>query len=92
VQQTNVTILSEALPPVNKSSPHTMANCIMGLLLGAFLGAGLSILLETRRPRLRSTEDVSAVLQVPILAAIPRVRRTGRLAARLAGAIPAPAV
>jgi chain length determinant protein EpsF len=92
VQQTNVTILSEALPPVNKSSPHTMTNCVMGLLLGTFLGAGLSILLEMRRPRLRSTEDVSAVLQVPILAAIPRVRRTGRLAARLAGAIPAPAI
>ena len=92
VQQTNVTILSEALPPVNKSSPHTMLNCEIGLLLGLFLGSGLALLLEIRRPQLRSADDVSAVLQVPILAAIPRIRRTGRLAARLAGAIPAPAV
>jgi chain length determinant protein EpsF len=92
VQQTNVTVLSEALPPVLKSSPHTVINIAMGLMLGLFVGSGLALLLEMRRPRLRSPDDVSAVLQVPVLAAIPRVRRTGRLAARLAGAIPAPAV
>ena len=74
VQQTNVTVLSEALPPSKKSSPHTMVNTLIGIFLGLFLGTGLAIALEMRRPRLRSAQDVGAVLQVPVLAAIPRVR------------------
>jgi chain length determinant protein EpsF len=92
IQQTNVTILSEALPPVTKSSPHTLLNTVLGLLAGLFLGSGLCVLLEMRRPRLRSTDDVSVVLQVPILAAIPRVRMASKRNLRLAGrAVPVPA-
>jgi chain length determinant protein EpsF len=73
VQQTNITILSEALPPVNKSSPHPMQSAVMGLILGMLTGIVATVLLEMRRPRLRSVDDVTALLQLPVLASIPRV-------------------
>ena len=74
VQQTNVAILSEALPPVTKSGPHTMVNTAIGLALGLSLGMFLALALELRKPRLRSSEDVVQVLRVPVLATIPTVR------------------
>jgi chain length determinant protein EpsF len=84
VQQTNVAILSEALPPAKKSSPHTLINTLLGLFVGLVLGAIVAVLLELRRPRLRSAQDVGAVVHVPVLVAIPRIRaprraRLGRL-------------
>jgi len=74
VQQTNVTILSEALPPVKKSSPHTLQNTIIGFVLGLLTGTAASVLLEARRPRMRSPEDVAFLLHTHVLASIPRVR------------------
>lgn len=75
VEQTNVTILSEALPPVKKSSPRTLLNAAIGLALGLVAGIAAAVLLEFRRPRLRSVEDVTLLLQAPVLAAIPRMTR-----------------
>ena len=74
VQQTNVTILSEALPPVKKSSPHTLQNTIIGFVLGLLTGIAAAVMLEAQRPRMRSTEDVAALLQTHVLASIPRVQ------------------
>jgi chain length determinant protein EpsF len=83
VQQTNVTILSEALPPVHKSSPHTMINVLLGGAMGLVAGVAAALLLEMRRPKLRGASDVIAVLHLPVLAAIPRMRLTKVTPARL---------
>ena len=76
VQQTNVTVLSEALPPVKKSSPRTLLNTTLGLLLGLLAGTGLAILIELRRPRLRDADEILTLLGVPVLASILHVRRS----------------
>ncbi len=74
VPQTNVTILSEALPPVKKSSPHTTLNVLLGTLGGLLLGVTAAVWLELRQPRLRSAGDIGSVLRIPVLAAIPHIR------------------
>ncbi len=92
VQQTNVSILSEALPPVKPTSPKPLLNTALGILIGTLLGTVAAVLIELRRPRLRSLEDVTAVLSVPVLASIPLVkslRKSRRQAFRLATQSPA---
>jgi succinoglycan biosynthesis transport protein ExoP len=68
-----VMILSEALPPAKKSSPHTLLNTALGAFLGLLFGAALAVALEMRRPRLRIPGDIVSLLQVPVLASMPRV-------------------
>jgi chain length determinant protein EpsF len=75
VQQTNVSLLSEALPPVKPAGPNAVLNALLGLSLGLLAGTIAAILLEFRRPRLRSIGDIVTVLNVPVLVAIPRVKR-----------------
>jgi uncharacterized protein involved in exopolysaccharide biosynthesis len=92
IQQTNVTILSEALPPVTKSSPHTVVNMAAGLLLGLLAGNVLAVLFELRRPRLRSIEDITVVLQMPVLTSIPHIRKiNAKPAPRVVAPLAAPA-
>jgi chain length determinant protein EpsF len=83
VQQTNITILSEALPPVLKSSPHTTQNAFIGLTIGLMLGVLSAVLFEMRRPRLRSVDDVTSLLSAPVLVAVPHVRSGGPAGRRL---------
>jgi chain length determinant protein EpsF len=78
VQQTNVVVLSEALPPSKKSSPHTLLNVALGSFLGLLFGAALAVALEMRRPRLRIAGDVVSLLQIPVLASMPRVASRAR--------------
>lgn len=92
VQQTNVSILSEALPPVKPASPKPLLYTVLGGLIGVLIGVISAVLIELRRPRLRSLDDVTAVLSVPVLASIPLVkslRKSRRLAFRLAAQNPA---
>ena len=91
VQQTNVSVLSEALPPVKPTSPKPLLNTALGMLIGLLAGTILALLLEMRRPRLRGVDDILAVLQVPVLAAIPRVRGPRSWRVRVGARVAAPA-
>ena len=46
----------------------------LGLLTGVFLGTGLAILLEIMRPGFMAQRQVQEVLDLPVLASIPRMR------------------
>lgn len=61
-------------PPVASASPvkpRPLLNLIAGVLLGLLVGVGLVWLREQLRPWLRSAEEATAVLDVPLLASIP---------------------
>lgn len=66
-----VTQIRQAVPPTSPASPRTKVNVALGLLLG--LGAGLAwALLRTRLDTtVRSTEDVAAACQTPVLGTVP---------------------
>jgi succinoglycan biosynthesis transport protein ExoP len=52
-------------------APRTVINLAAGILLGAVLGVGLAVLRETLDTRVRTSEEISRTLGVPLLARLP---------------------
>jgi chain length determinant protein EpsF len=77
-QQTNIQVLSEALPPTQKSSPHTMLNLMIGSFFGGILSIGAAVAREFADRRLRSADDAARVFGLPVLARLPAPRRAFR--------------
>jgi succinoglycan biosynthesis transport protein ExoP len=60
-----------------KISPQTAKTAQLATVFGLFLGLGLAFLLEARDRRLRSPDDISQRLQLPILGRIPPLTTSG---------------
>ncbi|MDO9238289.1 MAG: chain length determinant protein EpsF [Aquabacterium sp.] len=69
--QTNVSLVKVATPPYKPSSPKTVLNAILSLVVGTMLAIAIALLLEIRDRRLRTEEDVEEGLGVPLLGALP---------------------
>lgn len=69
--QSNVSVLSRAVPPVEASSPKLLLNMAVALFLGTLLSIGLVILLEMLNRRVRSVEDVAQAVSLPIIGVLP---------------------
>ncbi|HEX4598928.1 MAG TPA: chain length determinant protein EpsF [Burkholderiaceae bacterium] len=70
-QQTNIQVLSEALPPTQKSSPHTLINVMIASLFGGILSVGAAVARELSDRRLRNADDAVRVFGLPVLARLP---------------------
>ena len=68
--QTNVVRLNTALPPLDPSSPKISVNLIIAAFAGTLLGIGFAMMLELMNRRVRSTEDLMQMLDLPVLASI----------------------
>jgi len=89
MQQTNISVLTPATPPLEHSSPKIVLNTIISVFLGILLGIGVALLLELRDQRVRGSEDLMQNLDVPLLGVIPGLKkpRSGfRISRRLAAA------
>jgi chain length determinant protein EpsF len=71
-QQTNVSVLTAAEPPVRHSSPKLLLNTVLAIFLGSLLGVATALMLELSNRRIRSAEDLSEALGVPVLAVLTR--------------------
>jgi chain length determinant protein EpsF len=69
-RQSEVTLLSAAVPPAKAAFPRLTLNLACALLLGLLLGIGLALLAELRDRRIRSSNDLLDVLQAPVLGSI----------------------
>jgi chain length determinant protein EpsF len=90
--QTNVVRLNTATAPLKPSSPKTLLNLLIAAFGGTFLGIGVVLWLELSNRRVRSPEDLTQVLDLPLLGRLsaayprakpggmPRLGRTSRLA------------
>lgn len=67
----NITVLETAEPALEPCEPQKAKTMAMALALGLFAGTGLALLREWKDQRLRSTEEISALLALPVLGAIP---------------------
>ena len=77
-------VLERALPALEPSSPQAVKIIGIALVLALMAGAGLSLLRDWRDQRVRSPDEITAILGVPILGAIPSIpRRTLRRSQRL---------
>jgi tyrosine-protein kinase Etk/Wzc len=66
-------VIESAAPEASSTpvSPKKSLNLIAGLLLGILLGVGLAWARHTLRPAIHSAEDVTALVDLPLLASIP---------------------
>jgi polysaccharide biosynthesis transport protein len=77
--QSNVNLLTVAEPPLEPSSPKILLNSAMAVLLGGLLAVGGPLLLELMNRRVRSAQDVSATLGLPMLGMLMPSPRRKRL-------------
>jgi len=71
----NITILEVARPADKPSKPQKARTMAMALVLGLMLGGGLALLRDWMDHRLRSAEEISAILGVPVLGTVPSMSR-----------------
>jgi polysaccharide biosynthesis transport protein len=68
--QTNIAILNPATIPTQHSRPKILLNVLISIFLGTLLGIGIALMLELSSRRVRSSEDLIQVIDLPVLAVI----------------------
>lgn len=58
--------------PTSPSGPQRMRNTVLGFALGLAAAIGISLLVELLNTTIRTQEDVERVLELPVLAKIPK--------------------
>lgn len=77
LKSSNVRVADEAVVPRQVASPRKSRTLMMALVLGLFLGVGAVFLVETVDSTLKTTEDVTGLLGLPALGAIPSLAGKG---------------
>ena len=67
----NVQIIDEAPLPQIPVEPNRVRNVILGALIGLVIGVGLAFLLEYLDRSVKSEEQITEILGVPVLGSIP---------------------
>ncbi len=79
--QTNVSVLSPALTPLSPSFPKPPEVMLLGaVLMGVVLGVVAALGIEILDRRIRSTEELAEMLQLPVIGVIVGPREPVRLA------------
>ena len=68
--QTDVAVLNPATAPQGAASPRTFLNVLLSIILGGMLGLAFALLAEMMDRRVRSRDDLSDLLEVPVFAII----------------------
>lgn len=72
--QTNVSLLTAAVAPLDHSKPKVFLNLLVSVFLGTLLGVGLALVLELIDRRVRSAADLTETLGLPLLATIAQAK------------------
>jgi chain length determinant protein EpsF len=70
--QTNISVLTPATEPSEPSSPKVVLNGLIAFLVGLFLAVVMALVRELLDRRVRTLDDVSEGLGVPVLGSLPR--------------------
>jgi len=73
--QTNIAVLNSAAPPNEPSRPRVLLNVLVSIFLGTLLGVGLALMLELANRRVRSSDDLTEALDLPVLGSIASAGR-----------------
>jgi capsular exopolysaccharide synthesis family protein len=73
-------VAERATPPGARSSPKPVRNAVIALFLGLFVGVLLALASDQLVPRVTGTRELSRLMDLPLLASVPYVRK--RLAGR----------
>jgi chain length determinant protein EpsF len=95
----NVSVLTPASEPADYTYPKVIRNMIFATVLGLMLSVGVALLVEFLNRKVRSIEDVSVSLGLPVIGIMPRPdrrrllggsRAQPLLARRVLGQLPSP--
>lgn len=86
VTTSNVSVLSQAVAPVEHTSPKIILNMVVALFAGALLAVGVVVAMELLDRRVRSVEDVALAVGLPIIGVLPSPRAKRLFGKRLAKA------
>ncbi len=75
----NISILEAARPADRPSKPQKTKIMAMALAIGFLLGGGLALLRDWLDYRLRTADEISAILGVPVLGVVPRMTDEQRI-------------
>jgi len=70
--QSNISVLTEAIAPVEPSSPRVVLNTLISIFMGVLLAVGAALALELRDRRVRDIEDIAETLGLPVLGVVPK--------------------
>lgn len=96
--QSNVNVLTQAVPPNEHSSPRVLLNLLLSMVLGSMLAVGVALIMEMLDRRVRGFADITQGLGLPVLGVVPKPGAGGAHASKLAlaaqqrlvGSLPAP--
>lgn len=69
--QSNVSMLSQAVPPVEPTSPKLVLNMAVAVFVGTLLGVAIIIGMEMLDRRVRSVDDIVQAVALPIIGVLP---------------------
>ena len=72
----NVQVLQPAMVPDKPVKPNKALTLAAALLVGCVLGIGLATLREWQDARLRTADEIPALLGLPLLGAVPQINRS----------------
>jgi polysaccharide biosynthesis transport protein len=68
IAQANTSLLDHATTPIFPSQPNLLLWFVGGLLLGGLAGLSVALILELIRPRVRSTQGLAILTELPVIA------------------------
>jgi chain length determinant protein EpsF len=75
INQTNVSILTPATEPATHSSPRILRNGLISVFFGSMLAVLIAVIRELLGRRVRTAQDISQLLDTPVLGTLPRPQR-----------------
>ncbi len=72
LSQTNVSIISPAIPPIEPSQPNISLNIALAVFFGGLLGIGLAFMTEMANRYFRSEQDINDDLNLPMLGVLDK--------------------
>jgi len=78
----NISVLEDARPASAPSGPDKVRYMTFALALGLMLGAALAVLRDSMDQTLRSAEEISALIGLPVLGGVPAMTKKESGAAR----------
>lgn len=76
LERSNARVITNALPPANKSNPSRVLVLAGALGVGLIAGLGLGLLREQFDHTIRSTDHITDDIGLPVLASLPRPPRS----------------
>jgi chain length determinant protein EpsF len=73
-EQTNVVLLTKAVPPLVRSSPRLSIDLLLGVLLGGIVSVGTAVFLEMNDRRLREDSELVELSGVPLFGSMPHIK------------------